>query len=265
MLAPIKPMVSTTYARRGNRAVVQPGKESQRSSSPLVDLSPSTEDVTIEEMSRRMKKRSRQVTGDSLMCTSGTPGGNIDKCSPLAKKSKQHSMQEADSLFDPTADTQDAPSTPLRQSKRALLPLATQRIENSMFETPCLPDKSLVKSYVIPLADDPISPVPIGRQILSRTTSRNLKENASRERAFRRSLASPFNSRPPSRSPSPVKSSHATVNKALPSKSRTLSRASEYGHSLAGCPGHKFAKHQFHRKRSIDIFVALQTYICLLR
>ncbi|KAI0705244.1 hypothetical protein BC835DRAFT_564359 [Cytidiella melzeri] len=218
-----------TYARRITRETDQPTHNIRRVSSPLEDLPTPTEDVSVEEMSRRMKKRSRQITSNAqdLPVSAGqSVEESISKHEPLSKKAKHLFEHNVDSLFDTPASAQVIPTTPSHGGKETLLPLATQRVNDSLFETPFPSEHSIFKSYVVPLADDPISPVPIGRRMLSRTTSRNFKENAAQARKFRKSLASPFNSRPASRSPSPVKTSRPSVKRTLHNKSRTLSSSS---------------------------------------
>ncbi len=79
----------------------------------------------------------------------------------------------------------------------------------------------------LPPSSDQLSPLPFVRRMLSRTSSRNFKENATH--GGLRSLASPFSSRPGSRAPSPGKT-HKTDRaiKRRPihhTKSRTLSQS----------------------------------------
>jgi hypothetical protein len=220
MSASISPKVSTTYAGRINRPTQQPTLNMQTSSSPLEELPTSAQDITVDEMSRRMKKRSRQVSGNTQELSASQHISNvIGGPEPLPKKIKNFSH----GLPLDYARTLDVPATPVYEDTRPLLPLATQRITDSLFETPFPTQHTITKSYIVPLADDPISPVPIGRRMLSRTTSHNLKENANGGRNTRKSLASPFNSRPTSRSPSPIKPIQSHTKRIPLSKSRTLS------------------------------------------
>ncbi|GBE86537.1 hypothetical protein SCP_0904160 [Sparassis crispa] len=82
-----------------------------------------------------------------------------------------------------------------------------------------------------PVAPETFSPLPVSRFLLSRTSSRNLKENSSR--IGTRLLASPFSSRPGSRTSSPKAGAKtkATKRPTFHSKSRTLSN-STFKHSI---------------------------------
>ncbi|EKM50510.1 uncharacterized protein PHACADRAFT_213433 [Phanerochaete carnosa HHB-10118-sp] len=214
------PRPPITYARR--KSLRAPSSNTLPSltgisSSPLEDLSPSRHDVTLSEMSRRMKKRSRQVTSAKQSAV------DLDLTERLAKKLRRPSQS---SLYDGVEDALafTVPSTPVNQHDRSL-PLDTQRIYDSLFETPYQlrpSDESLIKSYVEPLASaDSLSPTPVARHMLSRTSSRNLKENSNR--LARQRLASPFTSRPVSRNSSPHKTVKTPGRRPLHTKSRTLS------------------------------------------
>ncbi|GJE91263.1 hypothetical protein PsYK624_074120 [Phanerochaete sordida] len=209
-----------TYARRRTlRASVHNAGTAvpARSSSPLEELSPSTHDVTLSEMSRRMKKRSRQVVAGKQ------PAAEDDAADRLAKKLRRPSQASLrESAHDSLIST--VPSTPVHQHDHSL-PLDTQRIYDSLFETPDQPHQStdpVAKSYAASLASaDSLSPIPVARRMLSRPSSRNLKENSGR--MSRQGLASPFTSRPASRNSSPHPPSKTPVRRPLHAKSRTLS------------------------------------------
>ncbi|KAJ7137651.1 hypothetical protein C8R46DRAFT_1321966 [Mycena filopes] len=73
----------------------------------------------------------------------------------------------------------------------------------------------LNSSRGLPVHPDQFSPLPVSRRIVSRTGSRNLKENASlRAQKKSKSLASPFNSRPGSAASSPQKSQQTRLSPA---------------------------------------------------
>lgn len=179
-------------------------------SSPLPELSPSKHDVTLSEMSRRMKKRSRQVVA-------GPQHVENDTDDRLSKKLKRPSELDLRSIAQ-MSPVPTVPSTPVHQHGGLTLPLDTQQIYDSLFETPSHPsDAQLIKSYAEP---DQLSPLPVARRMLSRTSSRNLKENSG---SYRQGLASPFTSRPASRASSPRRASKTPGKRPLHLKSRTLS------------------------------------------
>lgn len=214
----------TTYARRKSRASDTQRCNVKTPSSPLENLPASKADLTVEEMSARMKKRSRQATANHLQHGNdydsndrGGPGRSAKRLKHFGRADTGPSTETAET--EPAADISgDLPATPFLNGTRAMLPLATQRIHDSIFETPYPSDQTTLQSYLVSMEDGPLSPVPLGRRILSRTSSRTFKENKS----YSRSLASPFHSRPASRSPSPLKSQDPK-RPALYSKSRTLS------------------------------------------
>ena len=197
---------ATTYARRKSRSKPQEPSRDAHQSSPLQELPADAQDVTILEMSRRMKKRSRLV----LSASQEASERNIAE--PVLKKSKSTGTHDVQSSRD------SAPATPALTADALLLPLEATQIDDSIFTTPDIPVKKLVvPGEVEPSTiQDPLSPIPVARRMLSRTSSRNLKENS------RRNLASPFHSRPGSRPASPF---HATrrADRAAHAKTRTLS------------------------------------------
>lgn len=136
-------------------------------------------------MSRRMIKRARQLSDTAE---------KIANCDP--KKSKLSSDPERSLL-----------------SKAVL----SRPLTDSSFRTPRLSTQSGTPSQSVSTSDaESLSPIPVSRGALSRTSSRNLKENATSRR-----LASPFSSRPGSRAGSPLESRRRRLQDAL--KARTLS------------------------------------------
>lgn len=197
-------MLAVTYTRR-HRTLQDVSKRSLPSS-PLEDLSP-TRDLTLSEMSRRMKKRTRLVLSESH-------DNMIQKhpMEPFFKKSKTSGSQR-----DRSVETLILPSTPITL-ERPLLPLATQQIYDSIFETPESSADTAIKASEIP---DQLSPIPLARRMLSRTSSRNFKENSGKN--SRTGLASPFNSRPTSRASSPLRIANSNRRPISHVKARTLS------------------------------------------
>lgn len=219
-MASLRPPV--TYARRRTLRASTPSSQRPRSSlpsSPLEDLSPCKHDVTLSEMSRRMKKRSRQVVSGKQ------PATDADAVERLAKKLRRPSPPDLHGAVEDCLIS-TVPTTPVNHHNRSF-PLDTQQIYDSLFETPYHPhpsDGTLIKSYVEPLASaDSLSPIPVARRMLSRTSSRNLKENSGR--MSRQGLASPFTSRPSSRTSSPRRASKTQGRRPLHTKSRTLSNS----------------------------------------
>ncbi|KAJ3548912.1 hypothetical protein NM688_g5241 [Phlebia brevispora] len=200
-------MLMTTYARRNSRNR-QPNDVGQNGlpSSPLEDLSPGQE-ITLAEMSRRMKKRSRLVLSGSQLSLP------IDAVEPSSKKQRSSGRRETWSVA-----KESVPSTPFTLD-RPLLPLGTQQIYDSLFETPAASTTSIHGTQVT--SADQLSPIPVARRMLSRSNSRNLKEN--KTRTVKPGLASPFSSRPGSRASSPFRAPKSTKRPALHNKSRTLS------------------------------------------
>ena len=206
-----------TYSRKRGRRKYVAETSTSLPSSPLRELSPSKHDVTLSEMSRRMKKRSRQVVGSQQLAEH-----DIDN--RVAKKLKPPSELDLCSMAQ-RSPVPTVPSTPVHHSGLTL-PLNTQQIYDSLFETPSRPsDEQLIKSYIEP---DQLSPIPVARRMLSRTNSRNLKENIG---SSRQCLASPFSSRPASRTSSPRQALKTNKGRPLHSKSRTLS--SSFGRQQA--------------------------------
>ncbi|THH12438.1 hypothetical protein EW146_g7697 [Bondarzewia mesenterica] len=177
----------TTYSRRKDGAcslhVVTPD------SSPLKVVD--REDLSLAEMSHRMKKRARQATA-----ALSNRQGPVDMERNL-KRIKQASNAPADleSITLPTLLPHD------------YLVALTGGNDNfrDQFKTPAnsQPSPNIAtpagRQNILP---EQFSPLPIPRRVLSRTSSRKLKENFN---SLARGLASPFNSRPGSTSGSPKK------------------------------------------------------------
>ena len=198
---------ATTYARRKSRAKQQDHSEiTNNQSSPLEELPPDAQDITLTEMSRRMKKRSRIVLSASQESTERAVA------EPVLKKSRSTPSSHHEAV------RKSHTASPAIASESLLLTFETDQVDDSIFTTPDLPvRKMIVPGEVEPSTiQDPLSPIPIARRMLSRTSSRNLKENS------RRNLASPFHSRPGSRPSSPYHTRQPNRT-AAHAKTRTLS------------------------------------------
>lgn len=158
----------TTYARRKGKP-----RTLRISSSPV--KATDREDLSLVEMTRRMKKRARQSVNNA--CPDLEQG--LTDPGKFPKRSKKtHAVASA---------VPSSESDGLRSS--SIFPLESltslnDGTNNLQYQTPF--NLSPVSS---PTAPDPLSPVPPSRRYLS-GTSRNLKENRSAKR-----LASPFHSR----------------------------------------------------------------------
>lgn len=206
-----------TYARRHRaRSAAAQNTTVSLPSSPLEELSPSKQDVPISEMTRRMKKRSRQVS-------SGGDESLRDASYRSAKKLKRRSQGDL-RASEHVSLAPTVPSTPVMLQDAPTFPLDSQQIYDSLFETPACTttEDTIMRSYLQPIAPEDLSPVPVSRRMLSRTSSRNFKEN-------RKSLASPFNSRPASRAASPRRYSKTPI-KPLQNRSRTFSSSNYSQH-----------------------------------
>lgn len=191
--------VKVTYAHK-RRRVQNAGK--RLFSSPLEVLPPDMDDLTRTQMARRMVKRSRRV---ALVEQLGDE--NVEHIREhLAKRIK--STQERVSNLEPTEGHIEAQDD---------LSLQTPFPSSQLFHDSVVP---------IPLVPEQLSPVPVARRVMSRTSSRNLKENSTHSQV----LASPFSSRPGSAASSPKhkgrgQSSHRVSRIPLHGKSRTRSGA----------------------------------------
>ncbi|KZT70766.1 hypothetical protein DAEQUDRAFT_165101 [Daedalea quercina L-15889] len=191
MAPPRKPL--TTYSRRSRARAAS--KADDQASSPLQPLPTDMEDVTMTEMARRMQKRSRQ---SSSIVESGQ---QIEEGSQKAKKAKNDTAGISEAV-------QPSPvpywiSSTLSERMTGQLPIQPSQMPETLFCTPCpsfCSEKAMLPSStaqsVCPEQGD-FSPLPAARHMLSRTSSRHLKENCLR------ALGSPFDSRPPSRITSP--------------------------------------------------------------
>jgi hypothetical protein len=158
-----------TYARRKGRSRVL-----NVSSSPI--KATNCEDLSLAQMSQRMKKRARQSNHHL----------DLGTCTESQKVSKRPKNAHA---LTPALPPDDKRSPSASESTLDSLISLNDETNNLQYQTPF--NLSPVNS---PTAPDPMSPVPHSRRQLSRIGSRNLKENKSVKR-----LASPFHSRSVSR------------------------------------------------------------------
>lgn len=190
--------VKVTYAHKKRR--VQNASK-KLLSSPLEVLPPDTDDLTRTQMARRMLKRSRRVALAEQL-----EDANVEHIRDhLAKRIKR---------------TQEHVSNP----ESAEVPLHAAE-HDFTFQTPFASSQVIREPTVAqPLVPDQLSPVPAAKRVVSRPSSRNLKENGPQPHI----LASPFSSRPGSAAPSPrhkgkSRSSRRVSRISLHAKSRTLS------------------------------------------
>lgn len=161
-----------TYARRKGRS-----RMSNVSSSPI--KSTDCEDLSLTEMTQRMKKRARQSNPHLDL-------GTYTESQKVSKRPKNTHVLAPALLpdFDDKCSSSVSSLSPLDS-----LVSLNDETNNLQYQTPF--NLSPVNS---PTAPDPMSPVPHCRRQLSRTDSRNLKENKSVKH-----LASPFHSHSASR------------------------------------------------------------------
>ena len=189
----------TAYARRNGRSRVF-----NVSSSPI--KSTECEDLSLAEMTQRMKKRARQ-SNPHLDFGTYTESLNISK-----RLKNDHVLAPA---LPPEFDDKSSASVSTLSSLDSLISL-NDETNNLQYQTPF--NLSPVNS---PTAPDPMSPVPRSRRQLSRIGSRNLKENRSVKH-----LASPFHSRSASRTCSRANSPKMKIKKpSFYIKARTRSEA----------------------------------------
>ena len=198
----------TTYSRRHIRRREADSHATQ--SSPIRALSPDRQDVAFSVMAGRMNKRARLVSRSNNAADDDVNTTDID------------------------ASTESRPS----KRKRSILTLEAPAPSSSDYmRDRCLPMASQIRTpqLAIPseqfMADSPavsasvpserFSPMLVAQRTLSRTTSRNFKENATQLGS--RSLASPFSSRPASRASSPGSASRGTRRRPV-QHSRTMSQ-----------------------------------------
>jgi len=192
--------IRVTYSHK-RRRVQNPSKKLL--SSPLEVLPPDMDDLTRTQMARRMLKRSRRVALSEQL-----EDKNVEHIREhLAKRIKRtqervSNVETTEVAFDMSSQDDFTFQTPFSSS---------QSVHESAVENPPVPEQ--------------FSPVPAAKRIMSRTSSRNLKENSTHSQI----LASPFSSRPGSAAPSPRKhkgkerSSRRVSRISLHAKSRTLS------------------------------------------
>ncbi|KAH7910298.1 hypothetical protein BJ138DRAFT_127873 [Hygrophoropsis aurantiaca] len=202
----LRQSVKITYAHKRARTQAN----NHITSSPLEPLASDHDDITRSEMSRRMLKRSRRAAYPEF-----DDGDIIERKRVSERLRKKPKKSEAlCQVSDPNAMTTSD-----------LLPP-----DALTFQTP-FPSSDYINPLNItrPLIPEQLSPVPLSRSRLSRTSSRNLKENGRRSRF----LESPFHSRPGSAAPSPQNKGRPRKNQnaSLHTKSRTLSRGFEENRS----------------------------------
>ena len=187
--------LTRTYGGRRNRQAKTPRAQDDAShpTSPLRSLD-ETEYVPVPEGIRRMRKRSRTLSRKSS-------ASDLDSQGPVQKNSEDLRHNQRKSLA------------------TKAFPLNKQDINDLSYQTPRPLESPVKPKNAEQDALEQLSPVPIARRMLSRMSSRNLKENRSN-----RNLASPFSSRPGSRSGSPEKPIQDNSKRPrLHVKSRTLS------------------------------------------
>ncbi|TFY83653.1 hypothetical protein EWM64_g357 [Hericium alpestre] len=177
-------------------------------SSPLRDTD--REDIPRSEMSRRMKKRARQTTNDA-----------------------RSSLYQEQDLAEPARNTKRLKRTPALGTVEAdiTFPASTHPADHQIpihssvsYQTPknISPVSKTLENGLTSARSgisEQLSPLPKTRRMLSRTSSRSLKENSTSMKG----LASPFHSRSGSKVNSPKKK---TAKKpAFYTKARTLSEA----------------------------------------
>ncbi|KZP13242.1 hypothetical protein FIBSPDRAFT_936496 [Athelia psychrophila] len=173
---PVKATYGTKKAR--NRRHVA---STTQISSPLENLTDQEEDLSRSQMARRMLKRTRQAAQitDETQAVDPDPSQEPDRSSKRTKRTV------------PTSLGVDNDSVTSLNDLRTTGPT-----DASQFQTP-FGDAYIHPSLVTqPLSQEEMSPLPVANRILSRTSSRNLKENATKSRpSSSKGLASPFTSR----------------------------------------------------------------------
>ncbi|KAI0731380.1 hypothetical protein C8Q76DRAFT_359678 [Earliella scabrosa] len=198
----------TTYSRRrGHRRKASDHNATQ--SSPIRSLSPDADDVSFAVMANRMNKRARLVSRST-----DSQAGFSESSVPKAAEDRPSKRQKAQ----PILSDDDSPMGDYMRDRRAPTPSQFCTPQVSMPSDQSMAHSSGTRPTPAP---DQLSPLPVARRILSRTSSRNFKENAGQRR-----LASPFSSRPGSRASSPDKASRGSRKRtAKHVKSRTLSQS----------------------------------------
>ncbi|KAH9893528.1 hypothetical protein C8Q73DRAFT_697354 [Cubamyces lactineus] len=203
----------TTYSRR--RAHHRQSTYDASQSSPIKPLSPDTEDVSFALMAQRMNKRARLAAHSSMTDTDTLP--------PVVHREKdERPSKRAKSLV---ADRSRLSLEDNRLQTHYMLDDFARFAPTLQTPLQCFPsDHSMELSSTTgqTALPDQLSPLPVAKCIITRTSSRNFKENAGQP-ITRRPLASPFSSRPGSRTSSPHKSASSKPGRHI--KSRTLSQS----------------------------------------
>ncbi|KAA1468907.1 hypothetical protein DENSPDRAFT_927731 [Dentipellis sp. KUC8613] len=203
----------TTYSHRKKRSKAQ---NNVSMSSPLRNTD--SEEIPRSEMSARMKKRARQTINNTHF-----PLSQEQDLAEATRKPKRMKRTPASQNDHGIHDITLAPAPllhdftiPLKGSDIASISFQTPHHVNPPKKTPSSSSGFALASSALP---EPLSPLPRVRRMLSRTSSRNLKENS----GSIKSLASPFHSRSASKAGSPKKKK--TKKPAFYTKARTLSDA----------------------------------------
>lgn len=183
---------STKRGRRRGLAQPEAGRAID-SSSPSLSHSQDDQDITLTEMSKRMIKRAFPGPSTSVHNADSNHHSNDSKRPKTSNDSE---------------GSDDMPQALVSQS------MFSRPLADNSFQTPRLPLAKTSPDSTSPEIEQ-FSPLPVPRRILSHSTSKYLKENV----IFPNGLASPFSSRPSSRSGSPMEQKRRRG--AL--KSRTLS------------------------------------------
>ncbi|KIK97345.1 hypothetical protein PAXRUDRAFT_24681 [Paxillus rubicundulus Ve08.2h10] len=192
--------VKITYTHKRKRL----HGSSRMQSSPLDILPPDKGDLTHSEMTRRMLKRSRRAA-----LIEQVQGRNIDHDLTRERLVKRFKH----------ADERTVNGELIAESLNMSLPQHDLSLQTPFPASEYIHESAVAK----PLIPEQLSPVPVGKRINSRTSSRNLKENGTHSQT----LASPFHSRPGSAASSPRRQGRERSLRAsrssLHAKSRTLS------------------------------------------
>jgi hypothetical protein len=192
-------LVKATYAHKRGRV----NAVNKSSSSPLQDLR-EQDTVSRSEMSRRMLKRSH----------------HSEQAHIISERDSLATQERTSKRLKPTHEMSDGLPEPI------IVNYLHFETGDATFQTPYpsagTEQFKLNSSIGQNVPPEKFSPLPVARRILSRTSSRNLKENSSRSSSRR--LASPFSSRPGSAASSPKKNTKG--KRPVPrAKPRTLSDA----------------------------------------
>ncbi|KAF7974111.1 hypothetical protein HWV62_13313 [Athelia sp. TMB] len=175
-------------------------------SSPLENLADQDEDLTRTQMARRMLKRTRQVA-QIVEHTEVVDSNEEQERNRKSKRTKR--------TVSASSSTKNEYIAPLNDFHSGIPPDASQ------FQTPF--GENYIHPSLIsrPLIPEEMSPLPVTNRILSRTASRNFKENVTRpQRSSSKGLASPFTSRHNSDNSSPG----SKKTRRSRSKSKTITK-----------------------------------------